>query len=193
MGKVPGRPARVLISYAHEREIVGHRDRALSLAQSLRLRGVEAMIDQFVEYDPPVPSWARWMTDEVRDADFVLCLASPSYRERVEDRGDSATGRGARWEGVIITEELYSGTPASQAKFIAVLLEGMSPTDIPDVLLPYGRQYYVWPNDDEELYRRITGQPRVLPVPLGPLVQMPTFPVDETLGDPAVRLLGSSD
>lgn len=165
-----GQPIRVFISYAHEPDIDGHRDRALELAQSLRLRGVEAMIDQFVEHDPPV--WPRWMIDEVRAADFVLCLASPSYKERVENRGVPTTGRGARWEGAIITEELYSQFPHGYKKFIAVVLDGCIPDHIPDVLLPLGRSYYVLPEDDDNLYRRLTGQPRVVPAPLGPIVRL---------------------
>ena len=160
----------VFISYAHEPSFDGHRERALNLAQSLRLRGLEATIDQFVEHDPP--TWPRWMTDEVRRADYVLCLASPTYKQRVEGAGDPLVGRGARWEGAIITEELYAGFPAAQSRFIAVLLDGCSPDDVPDVLMPVGRSYYRWPHDDEELYRRLTNQPRVVPVPLGPIVRL---------------------
>jgi hypothetical protein len=170
----PGRPTRVLVSYAHERSIREHRDRALKLAQSLRLRGVEAMIDQFIEHDPPVPSWTRWMTDHVRDADFVLCLASSEYKQRVESRSEPSTGRGARWEGAIITEELYSGFPYAFSKFVAVVLEEMSPEVIQDILLPVGRSYHLWPRDDENLYRRITRQPRVLPAPLGSIILLPS-------------------
>jgi hypothetical protein len=163
-------PIRVFVSYAHERALAGHRERALELAQSLRLRGIEAMIDQFVEHDPPF--WPRWMTDQVRGADHVLCLASPAYKERVELRGNPDAGRGARWEGAIITEELYGQFPNAYRKFIAVVPAGGSPDHIPDVLLPVGRSYYVLPRDDEDLYRRLTGQPRVVPAPLGAVLRL---------------------
>ncbi len=161
---------RVFISYAHEPSLARHRSNALSLAQSLRLRGVEANIDQYVEHDPP--TWPRWMTDEIRRADFVLCLASPVYKERVEQCGDTTTGRGARWEGAILTEELYAHFPSAQSRFIAVLLDECRPESIPDVLMPVGRSYYRWPVDDEELYRRLTNQPRVVPAPLGRIVRL---------------------
>jgi len=163
---------KVFISYAHEREIDGHRERALELAQALRMRGVEANIDQFFEHDPPF--WPRWMSDEIRHADFVLCLASPAYKERVELHGDATIGRGARWEGAIITEELYQDTASAGSRFIAVLLKGCSADDIPDVLLSVGRSFYEWPRDDEDLYRRLTRQPRVLPEPLGEIVKLET-------------------
>lgn len=168
---VSGKPVRVFVSYAHERDIDGHRSRALNLAQSLRIRGVEASIDQYIEHDPPI--WPRWMINEIKEADHVLCLASPAYKERVESRGNPAIGRGARWEGAIITEELYEELGAAHSKFIAILLEKCSPEDIPDILLPVGRSYYHWPQDDQDLYRRLTRQPRVLRAPLGKIVSLP--------------------
>ena len=30
--------------------------------------------------------WAQWMTQEVRDADYVLVIASPDYKRRAEAR-----------------------------------------------------------------------------------------------------------
>lgn len=164
-------PRRVFVSYAHEPGIAGHRERALELTQSLRLRGVEATIDQFVEHDPPI--WPRWMLDHIKDADYVLCLASPSYKQRAEATGDPMVGRGARWEGAIITEELYVDLASGNHKFVAVVVEECSVDDIPDVLLPIGRSYYMWPVDDELLYRRITGQPAVIPAALGDVVLLP--------------------
>lgn len=110
--------------------------------------------------------------DEVRASNFVLCLVSPAYKERVENCGDPTDGRGARWEGAILTEELYGEAPHAQKKFIAVVLEGCSPDHIPDVLMPLGRSYYVLPADDEALYRRLTGQPRIVPVPVGPIIRL---------------------
>ena len=165
-------PIRVFVSYAHEHEIDGHRARALELTQSLRDRGLEAIIDQFYEHNPPI--WPRWMLDEIKRAEFVLCLASPAYKKRAEADGDLACGRGVRWEGAIITEELYAGFPHSQGKFVAVVLDRCSHEDIPDLLFPIGRSYYYWPKGDEDLYRRLTGQPRVMPRPVRPsIIELP--------------------
>lgn len=161
----------VLVSYAHDPDVAGHKERALELAQSLRIRGVDALIDQFLEHDPP--NWPRWMTDQIKAADFVLCLASPAYKVRFEQRGDHQIGRGVRWEGMVVTEHIYDNIVDNQRKFIAVVPEKCSHHDIPDVLLPIGRSYYLWPQDDEDLYRRLTGQPRVLPEALGDIVMMP--------------------
>jgi SEFIR domain len=169
--EVPHRTTKVLVSYAHEIGIDGHRHRALQLTQSLRLRGIEAVIDQFIEHEDP--HWPRWMTDQIREADFVLCLASPSYKERFEGRGPADVGRGVRWEGAIATEEMYNNMLNGHKKFISVVLESCAAADIPDVLHPIGRTFYAWPDDDERLYRRLTGQPAVVPVPLGSIVAMP--------------------
>lgn len=168
------RPVRVFISYAHDGKVPGHRDRALQLAESLRKRGVMSYIDRWVEHEGT--NWPRWMADQIRDADFVLCLASPLYKMRCEQLGDPAVGRGARWEGALITDAMYANIVDAPAKFISVLLEGTSPADIPDVLSPYGYTYYEWAegtDGDELLYRRITGQPLLKPPPLGRVVVYP--------------------
>jgi hypothetical protein len=159
---------RVFLSYAHEPGIPHHRNKALQMAQALRLNGIDAMIDQYVENDPP-PHWPGWMIDQIERADFVLCIASPRYKERVDSKGDPMVGRGARWEGLFITEELY-GQVNEETKFIAVVLDGYDP-DIPRVLRPLGSTHYFWPSGEEDLYRRITKQPRVVPAPLGPLIR----------------------
>lgn len=163
---------RVLISYAHETELVDHQDSAYQLCESLRQRGVDAWIDRYVQHDPPY--WPRWMADEIASAKFVLCLASPLYKERCEARGDESVGRGARWEGLIITEELYAAQTSAHKKFIPVLLNECEAKDIPDVLRPVGTTHYRWPAEDEELYRRLTNQPRFIPTPLGQIVTLPT-------------------
>ncbi|WP_374210737.1 SEFIR domain-containing protein [Dietzia sp. Die43] len=159
---------RVFISYAHELDIPDHRKKVLQLAQALRLSGVDATIDQFVEHDPP-PHWPGWMIDQIKEADFVLCVASPLYKERVDGKGQHTAGLGARWEGLFITEELYNDLSRS-TRFIAVVLDGYEPT-IPHVLRPLGSTHYYWPSNEEDLYRRITKQPRVIPAQLGPLIR----------------------
>lgn len=167
-------PIRVFVSYAHDPSVPGHIDRALLLAESLRRRGVMSYIDRWFEHEPI--HWPRWMADQIREADFVLCLASPLYKERCEQLGNPAIGRGARWEGALITEAMYASIVDAPAKFISVVLPGTAPEDIPDVLRPFGYTYYEWEEGtagDEKLYRRITGQPLLTPPPLGPMIRYP--------------------
>lgn len=162
---------RVFLSYAHEHQVDGHVDRALSFAQALRRRGVHAVIDQFVEHDPPA-SWPRWMLDEIKQSDFVLCLVSPRYKLRIEDPQGCDDGYGVKWEGAVITNEIYLSYGQSR-KFIAVVLEGCSHKDIPDILFPVGAPCYIMPGDQTILYRRLTNRPRVVPAPIGPRVDPP--------------------
>jgi hypothetical protein len=146
-------------------------ENALELTQSLRSRGIDADIDQF--YSESGQNWPVWMQKAIANADFVLCLASPLYKERFEASGDVKKGLGSRWEGAIITEGLYAESLAADSKFIAVVPEGCNSRDIPSVLQPLGRTHYRLPDDDEDLYRRLTGQPRVLPLALGDIVVLP--------------------
>ena len=163
------RPVRVFISYAHDLSVPGHMDRALELASSLRNRGVLSYIDRWVEHKGTF--WPRWMADQIRDADFVLCLPSPLYKERYEQLGDATQGLGVRWEGALMTHAMYASISAAPGKFISVVMDGTSPADIPDVLMPFGYTHYKWREDDELLYRRLTGQPLLTPPPLGEKVQ----------------------
>lgn len=170
---------RVLISYAHEAQIPGHVERAYALSQSLRRLGVDARIDRYAEHDPPF--WPRWMQDEIAQSKFVLCLVSPLYRERCEGSGADNVGHGARWEGLIVTEELYANQAVAHRKFIPVLLDGCEVTDIPDVLRPVGTTHYRWPADNETLYRRLTNQPRFVPEPIGQILELPVFRPDQDM------------
>lgn len=60
-----------------------------SLSVDARLDIVAATQRQF---------WPDWMGEQIREAAFVLVVASPAYRERGEDRGDRSVGKGVRWE-----------------------------------------------------------------------------------------------
>lgn len=166
---------RVFISYAHEihdPQLAGHRARALDLAQWLRSLGIDARIDQFVEHEPPY--WPRWTLDEIRRADFVLCLASPTYRSRFEDDAAGPVGHGAAWEGAHITELLYQAKGDGLRKFVNVVLPGCTLDHIPDVLRPVGAMHYLLPAQNKELYGRLTRQPRPRAVPreLGTIVRL---------------------
>ena len=161
-------PALVFISYSHDS--TAHEQRVLAFSDRLRADGVNASLDQY-ESDPPT-GWPIWMEDQIRDADFVLLVCSEAYRRRVERREEPGKGQGVVWESLIIYNELYSDTGVNR-KFIAVLLEGASPNDIP---LPLrGFTYYRADTEAgyENLYRRLTKQPAVTKPALGHLKSLP--------------------
>jgi SEFIR domain-containing protein len=74
----PEAQIRVFISYAHDSPV--HQDTVRDLWVFLRSNGFDARLDL------PVAErrvdWPVWMHHEVRDADFVLVIASPAYKRR---------------------------------------------------------------------------------------------------------------
>src|SRR5712691_8586851 len=99
------RPVRVFVSYAHEAGDPGHGERVRELWLLLRSCGVDARLDlvgREVRRD-----WVQWMAGEVRDADFVLVVASPSYRVRAEGDAEPDEGRGVQWEAWLIRSRFY--------------------------------------------------------------------------------------
>lgn len=152
---------RLLISYSHDSE--AHRQAVLELANRLREDGVDARIDQFVNGSPP-EGWPRWMLNELEGASHVLCVCTSTYYERF--RGRSPTGKGANWEGAIITQELYDNHGKNR-KFFPVLFEGGQESAIPEPLRPV--THYRLPSAYEALYDAILGQAGEEPAPLGTL------------------------
>jgi hypothetical protein len=113
------------------------------------------------------------MHEEITKAHFVLCICSRAYRDRAEHRGGTAAGRGVRWEGAIVTNEMYSDLAAGNRKFIAVVLDDRPADEIPYMLFPVARTHYRCPAGDERLYRRLTEQPETVAPPLGEAVPLP--------------------
>lgn len=151
---------KVFVSYSHDSS--EHEKSVLSMTQELRLRGVDAVIDQF---DPhPSMPWPRWMQHEIDKAAYVLMVVTEPYARRFAGRETRGTGLGATWEGAIITQELYDSSHASN-KYIPVLMSGTDHGTIPQVLRGY--THIRWPSDQEKLLRLLTNQPAVTPAPLG--------------------------
>lgn len=162
-------PPRVFVSYSHDSS--EHAERVLLLADRLRSDGIEVNIDQY-EISPP-EGWQRWMDRQIRDAKFVLMVCTENYYRRVMGDENVGVGLGVRWEGNLIYQQLYdSGT--SNTKFIPVLLSGCKAADIPG---PTKSASYYFPESDdgyENLYRRLTNQPRARKPTLGILRELPS-------------------
>ena len=169
MSSFPKRPIRVFFSYSHDSS--EHKDLVLELCDRLRSNGINAWIDQY-EISPP-EGWPRWCADQIREADFVLVVCTAVYRRRFLNLEEPTRGRGAVWEGHIITGELYN-TGTSNTKFIPVYYPPVNPEYIPDPLrdatyYDLGLAENYW-----RLYRHLTGQPEKTAPPLGPLVPLPS-------------------
>lgn len=121
---------RVLISYSHDSE--EHRSAIRNFADRLRRNGVDAWIDQYDEHDPP-ESWPDWMRSEIERADSVIVVVTVGYVERFRRETGPGIGSGVRWEGALITADLYHSR-RERAKFIPVVLRNEDAPLIPPPL-----------------------------------------------------------
>lgn len=135
----------VFISYTHDS--VEHKNKVLRLADRLCSEGVDCHIDQY-ETSPP-EGWARWMANQVENADFVLVVCTEIYERRINGN-----------------EDLYDGA-ARNTKFVPIVFSSEDGKFIPKILR--GATYYRVDSEDgyDDLYRRLTDQRRVVKPSLG--------------------------
>ncbi len=157
---------RVFISYSHDSP--EHQHRVLMLAQRLRHDGVDAILDLYLE--TPAEGWPRWMVNQIKEADRVLLVCTPTYAERFEGAAAPPGGKGAKWEGAVITQILFEAEHANE-KFIPVVFNVGEVAAIPLILK--GSTRYVLNDQYEKLYRVLTGQSELLVPPLGRVRQLP--------------------
>jgi hypothetical protein len=169
MSESNGSAIRAFISYSHDSDI--HKARVLEFSEKLRSQCyIDAWIDQY-EQDP-VQGWPRWMLHQIQLARFVLVVCTKNYRERFEGMHVGAAGKGARWEGAIISQEMYD-EQYEHRKFIPVLMDSADENHCPTVLRSFTRYDVSSDKGFESLFRLITGQPEVVPAPLGKAVSLP--------------------
>jgi TIR domain len=95
-------PPKVFISYSHDS--LEHAQYVLQLAERLRSDGVNAQLDQYVA-GTPTEAWPRWMLDKLDWAEFVLVICTETYHRRFRGHEVLGIGKGADWEGNLITAE----------------------------------------------------------------------------------------
>jgi TIR domain len=165
---MPSQPPRVLISYSHDSP--EHEQRVLTLANRLRGDGIDCTIDQYVLV--PEEGWPLWMERQIEDSDFVLMVCTETYFRRVRDEEESGKGLGVRWEGRLIYHAIYRAEMRN-TKFIPVLFDAGDTAHIPG---PVGdTNFYLVQTEHgyEDIYRRLTNQPRAIKPELGKLRSLP--------------------
>lgn len=158
----------VFISYSHDS--IEHMERVRSLADRLRSEGVDCDIDQYEETPPE--GWPRWMGRKISDSKFVLVICTEAYFNRFEGKEVKGKGLGAVWEGGIVLNSLYELGGANM-KFIPVVFDYADRHFIPTPLKATTYYNLGKSSGHEDLYRRLTGQPKVKKPALGKLRALP--------------------
>jgi hypothetical protein len=164
---------KVFISYSHDSE--EHRKRVLGLSDKLCLDGIDCNIDQYIEHRPP-KSWPQWMLNEIQTADYVLTVWNETYKRRFEGEEIEGTGKGAKWEGAIITQEVYDNH-GSEVKFIPIVFASEDVKYISSILRGTTHYNVSDATDYGNLYRHLCKKPLTPKPLLGPMKPMP--PIDE--------------
>jgi len=165
---------RVFISYAHDSD--DHQEAVRDLWILLRGCGIDARLD--LPAAERRQDWPLWMLEQIREADFVLVIASPAYRRRAEGTATADEGRGVQFEAALLREELYRDRDAGMGKFLPVVLPGQSADDIPAYLGQTTATHYrvteMTQAGVERLLRVLTDQPLEVEPPLGQIPKLPS-------------------
>ncbi|EOD63617.1 toll/interleukin-1 receptor domain-containing protein [Amycolatopsis vancoresmycina] len=171
-------PAAVFLSYAREPGDPAHEESVLQLWTLLRSCGVDARLDRGEAQQRR--DWALWRGQQIREARYVLVIASPAYRRSAEGRGDASEERGVQWEARLIRDTFFAD-PHAVHRFIPVVLPGQSKDGVPDFLGPDTADVYTVSaftvEGAEPLLRLLTDQPEILEPPLGPVPDLKPRPV----------------
>jgi hypothetical protein len=181
---------RVFLSYAHES--TGHRDRVRSFWWALRHHGIDVRCD--IDAGQVRREWSRWIEEQLAAADFVLVVASPSYRSRALRESVDPFGRGVEFEASLLRDLMYGDRRKWSGRVLPVVFEGGRRSDVPDFLSPEsGTIYFVSDFSRgglEGLLRVITGQYAERTPPLGivPVLEVapPPRPPRAAAGRPAL-------
>lgn len=184
------KPVRVFISYSRDSEQRIHQVRGL--AQALREDGIDCMIDQFIQSPA---NWDLWMTQQINESAFTLIICSESYARLFNAVRDTPNGLGVTWEATLIRQQLYESTDAKVypvffeppnrnliPKGIRTSYYDLSTYHLPSLACNESRLYVE--GGYQNLYRLLTGQPKIIAKPIGAVKPM----MPENDPHPPVRL-----
>jgi hypothetical protein len=130
--------ARVFVSYA--RESARHRRQVREFCRFLESLGADIRLDEFAGHDRR--DWSLWGIQEILAADFVLVIASVTYRRRAEGVLPAGSGDGVASEAAFLRDRLAYDRQTWQRKILPVLLPGARIEEIPLFLSPYSTSRY---------------------------------------------------
>ena len=127
-------PPVVFISYAHESDAL--RTSVKALADWLVQRGCRVLTDHAYIYRPPAQGWQTWMLGCIEQSGTVLVVCTPQLRARYEKTAAPDSGRGATYEGAIVTQQIYDAAMRN-TKFQPILPDDGDEGNIPTFLKPW--------------------------------------------------------
>ncbi|MET9844868.1 SEFIR domain-containing protein [Streptomyces ossamyceticus] len=131
---------RVFVSYAHDDE--PHVEQVRLFADFLaRDCGLDVVLDRW-DTDRR-RDWYLWAAEQVREADFVVVVASPMCRKVGDGQIDNTRHRGLQSELALIRENLHADRAAWTTKLLPVVLPGRTPSDLPAFLQPQSADHYI--------------------------------------------------
>lgn len=159
----------VFISYSHDSD--EHSERVLALSERLRQDGIDTRLDRYPNGSPP-EGWPRWMMNQLDATNLVLVVCTETYYRRFRGHEQPGKGKGADWEGALITQEIYDSR-SCMSKFVPVFLGAAVDAHIPEPLRK--DSYYALTSEDayQNLYDFLLGQAGIEPRPLGELKMKP--------------------
>jgi len=107
---------KVFISYSHDSS--DHATRVRALGASLSRDGCECQMDVFKDTGE---DWPAWMTRQLIEADFVLCVVTATYSRRFSGNELPDVGLGVGWEAGLIRRLLYAKKLVNETIFPVVL------------------------------------------------------------------------
>ena len=153
---------KVFISYSHDS--TDHQAHVLALSNRLRTDGFDCSIDQYEV--SPNEGWPRWMSRQIREADFVLVVCTETYLRRFNGDEAPGVGQGVRWESMLTLQDLYDNASLNE-KFVPVFFESVHVACIPNELGGATRVHLDGDSGYEQLLRRLLNIPPAEKPPLG--------------------------
>ena len=114
------------------------------------------------------------MLRQIQDADFVLVVCTETYHRRVSGLERAGAGKGARWEGILLTQNIYNAGSIN-TRFIPVVFDDSDASFIPEFLTAWTHYSIGTDEGFEDLYRQVTGQPLITKPPIGKLRVLPSL------------------
>ena len=113
-------PTRVFISYSQDS--AAHQERVHALAQRLRAEGISIIFDRDCPDGGPDEGWDKWSEQQAAQAEIVLLVFTPTYRQCWDGKQAPKVRQGATHETKVLYRRLYEA--GAEVKFCrAVIFE----------------------------------------------------------------------